>query len=188
MRLHGAYGPWRIGGQVFRGRGAADGTIVITDIPIRSPAPDRFVRHAGRDRPEDLGACRGIPDQGGSRASRSAPRGRQRLRADRGQGHVPVPRRKLAASVSWDETQRRLALADILFKGGDTELKLAGELTTAADKPGRLAVAGTDAVISGAMAADPPVKVKAVEAGISGDGRCLAFDRLSLQGDGYPSP
>ena len=63
---------------------------------------------------------------------------------------------KLAASVSWDETWQRLALADILFKGGDTELKLAGELTTAADRPGwRLAVAGTDAVISGAAAADP---------------------------------
>ena len=188
MRLHGAYGPWRIGGQVFRGRGARrDGTIVITDIPIHDLL--LLTGLSGMPAETDLKIS--------ARAEASLTKGvleRLEARLEGGSGSVQIEDKdtspfhvdKLAASVSWDETQRRLALADILFKGGDTELKLAGELTTAADKPGwRLAVAGTDAVISGAMAADPPVKVKAVEAGISSDGRRLAFDRLSLHGDGF---
>jgi hypothetical protein len=188
MRLHGPYGPWRIGGQVFRGRGARrDGTIVVTDIPIH----DLLL----------LTGLSGVPAETdlkiSARAEASLTKGvleRLEARLEGGNGSVQIEDKdtsafrvdNLAASVSWDETRRRLALQDILFKGGDTELKLAGELTTAADRPGwRLAVAGTDAVISGAMAADPPVKVKAVEAGISSDGRRLAFDRLSLQGDGF---
>jgi hypothetical protein len=188
MRLHGAYGPWRIGGQVFRGRGARrDGTIVITDIPIHDLL--LLTGLSGMPAETDLKIS--------ARAEASLTKGvleRLEARLEGSNGSVQIEDKdtsafhvdKLAASVSWDETQRRLALADILFKGGDTELKLAGELTTVADKPGwRLAVNGTDAVISGAMAADPPVKVKAVEAGISSDGRRLAFDRLSLQGDGF---
>ena len=96
MRLHGAYGPWRIGGQVFRGRGARrDGTIVITDIPIHDLL--LLTGLSGMPAETDLkisARAEASLTKGGSRASRSAPRGRQRLRADRGQGHVPVPRRQ----------------------------------------------------------------------------------------------
>jgi Protein of unknown function len=188
MRLHGAYGPWRIGGQVYRGRGARrDGTIVVTDIPIH----DLLL----------LSGLSGLPAETdlkiSGRAEASLTRGvleRLEARLEGGGGVVQIEDKdtspfrvdELSASVSWDEAQRRLALQDILFKGGATELKLAGELTTAAGVPGwRLAVAGKDALISGATAADPPFKVGDLEAGISSNGRRVTFDRLSLKGDKF---
>ncbi|MEA3041197.1 MAG: hypothetical protein QOC65_686, partial [Sphingomonadales bacterium] len=188
MRLHGAYGPWRIGGQVQRGRGARrDGTIVVTDIPIH----DLLL----------LSGLSGLPAETdlkiSGRAEASLIKGvleRLEARLEGGGGMVQIEDKDtspfrvdtLAASLSWDEAQRRLALQDILFNGGDTELKLTGELTTAVGMPGwRLAVAGKDALISGATAADAPFRVPAIEAGISSNGRTLAFDRLSLQGENF---
>jgi hypothetical protein len=188
MRLHGAYGPWRIGGQVQRGRGARrDGTIVVTDIPIH----DLLL----------LSGLSGLPAETdlkiSGRAEASLTKGvleRLEARLEGGGGMVQIEDKDtspfrvdaLSASVSWDEAQRRLALTDILFKGGDTELKLAGEMTTAAGVPGwRLAVAGKDGVISGATAADAPFKVGTLEAGISSNGRRVAFDRLSVRGENF---
>jgi hypothetical protein len=188
MQLHGAYGPWRINGQVYRGRGARrDGTIVLTEVPIH----DLLL----------LSGLSGLPAATdlklSGQAEASLTRGvleRLEARFETGGGTVviddkdtsPIRVDSVSASASWDEARRRMALDDMQFRAGDTDLKLRGELTTVAGEPGwRLSLAGKDALISGATTVDPPFKVDAVEAKISSNGRHLVFDRLAVQGQKF---
>jgi hypothetical protein len=188
MQLHGAYGPWRLNGQVYRGRGARrDGTIVLTDAPIH----DLLL----------LSGLSGVPATTdlklSGQAEASLTRGvleRLEARLQTGAGTVvvddkdtsPIRVDSVSASASWAEATRRMALEDIQFRAGDTDLKLRGELTTVAGEPGwRLALAGKDALFSGVTAVDPPFKVEAVEANISSNGRRLVFDRLSARGEKF---
>ena len=188
MQLHGAYGPWRIHGQVYRGRGARrDGTIVLTEVPIH----DLLL----------LSGLSGVPATTdlklSGQAEASLTRGvleRLEARLQTGGGTVvvddkdtsPIRVDSVSASASWDEASRRMALEDMQFRAGDTDLKLRGELLTVAGEPGwRLALAGKDALFSGVTAVDSPFKVDAVEANISSNGRHLVFDRLSVKGEKF---
>jgi hypothetical protein len=188
MTLNGSNGAWRLAGDVFRDRGARrDGTIRLADVPIQ----DLML----------LTGLSGLPAETSLKLSGSAEATlvhgkleRLETRLQTGSGIVQVDDKDMppievdSSSVfaSWDESRRALVMQELDYKGGDTRLKLRGELTMLAGEPGwRMALAGRDGLISGATRSDQPFAVDAIEADVSSSGSRLSLDRLALKGANF---
>jgi hypothetical protein len=187
MTLNGSNGAWRLGGEVFRGRGARrDGTITLADVPIQ----DLML----------LTGLSGLPAETSLKLSGNAEATivhgkieRLATRLQTGSGIIQIDDKDMppiavdasSAIASWEEGRRTLVIQDLDYKGGDTRLKLGGELTLVGDSGWRMALAGRDGLISGATHLDPPFKADVIEADVSSNGSHLSLDRLSLKGANF---
>lgn len=185
MQLKGPRGEWRLGGDLrVLGPHRRDGVITATDVPV-----------------QDLLLLSGFSNLPGStdlklsmRAETALVRGaieRFDAHLETGAGVVQVndkdtpliPVDGALADASWDEGRGVLALKNLAYKGGDTNVRLQGELTGAkADQGWRLVLSGRDAVVSGATAHDKPFAIEAVEAVLAGRDEGVVVERLSLSG------
>lgn len=99
---------------------------------------------------------------------------------DKDTSALPVERATIVAD--WDEAKKTLNLPTIEMKGGETRLKLQGQLAapTVSD-PWRLRLSGKDLAWAGAAPGDAPLQVGMAEAELSGpDG--IAIKSLKLRG------
>jgi hypothetical protein len=81
----------------------------------------------------------------------------------------PLPVERSFIDASWAEDRRTLVLERLELTGGDTHLRVAGELTAPADEPGwRAHLVGRDATLAGAAAGDPPVRIDEIRAELVG--------------------
>jgi len=108
----------------------------------------------------------------------------------------PLAVDRAALELSWDEAQRTLNIRGAALKAGATDLRLQGQLTTAADRSGwRLRLDGKDSVLAGLGPTDAPVRIDQIEAQLAA-GAGLVLEKLSLRGPnlsvdasgGYGSP
>jgi hypothetical protein len=99
---------------------------------------------------------------------------------DKDTSALPVERATIVAE--WDEARKTLNLPTIEMKGGDTRLKLQGQLSApAASDPWRLRLSGKDILWAGAAPGDTPLQVATAEAELSGpDG--LMIKSVKLRG------
>jgi hypothetical protein len=99
---------------------------------------------------------------------------------DKDTSALPVERATIVAE--WDEAKKTLNLPTIEMKGGDTRLKLQGQLAAPTAKdPWRLRLSGKDIVWAGAAPGDVPLQVSQAEADLSGpDG--IAIRSVKLRG------
>lgn len=99
---------------------------------------------------------------------------------DKDTSALPIERATIVAE--WDETRKTLNLPTIEMKGGDTRLKLQGQLAVpTVSTPWRLRLSGTDIVWAGAAPGDVPVQFSQAEAELSGpDG--IAIRSVKLRG------
>ncbi|HZH09796.1 MAG TPA: DUF3971 domain-containing protein [Microvirga sp.] len=99
---------------------------------------------------------------------------------DKDTSALPVERATIMAD--WDETRKTLNLPILELKGGDTQVRLQGTLTTpTAGNPWRLLLSGRDVVWSGAAPGDAPLQVTQVDADLSGpDG--IVINSIKLRG------
>lgn len=99
---------------------------------------------------------------------------------DKDTSALPVERATIVAD--WDEARKTLNLPTIEMKGGDTHLKLQGQLAApAGDNPWRLRLNGRDIVWAGAAPGDAPLRVSQAEADLSGPDGVL-IRSLKLRG------
>ncbi|MET0527550.1 MAG: DUF3971 domain-containing protein [Microvirga sp.] len=99
---------------------------------------------------------------------------------DKDTSALPVERATIVAD--WDEAKKTLNLPTIEMKGGETRLKLQGQLAapTVSD-PWRLRLSGKNLAWAGAAPGDAPLQVDMAEAELSGpDG--IAIKSLKLRG------
>ncbi|HZH52303.1 MAG TPA: DUF3971 domain-containing protein [Microvirga sp.] len=84
--------------------------------------------------------------------------------------------------VAWDETGKALDLRNLELKGGDTHVRLQGRLATQTGADNwRLSLRGKDAVLSGELPGDRPIRIADIAAELAGpDG--VGIRSLSLRG------
>ena len=94
----------------------------------------------------------------------------------------PFPVEHATIEAHWDEAGKALELESLEVKGGETQFRLQGRLSTPnGSNPWRMSLSGRDAVWSGAAAGDKPVQVSEFAADLSGpDG--VTINSLTLKG------
>lgn len=84
--------------------------------------------------------------------------------------------------AAWKEDTRTLALDRLELKGGDTHVRLSGELVAPADQPGwRAVLTGRGATLAGATEGDPPVRIDTLDIALAGH-HGIEITSLKLRG------
>jgi hypothetical protein len=92
-----------------------------------------------------------------------------------------LPVDALTIDSAWDENRRTLLMKSLALKGGVTDVRLQGELTAPGGEPWRASLTARNAILAGAGAGDPPVRIDTLDASLSGrDG--IRIENLKARG------
>ncbi|GEO98279.1 AsmA-like C-terminal region-containing protein [Methylobacterium haplocladii] len=189
LRIDGPHGEWRFGGDLHEeGGGKRTGTITLDDLPVT----DMLL----------LGGLSKLPVETDLKLSASADvaidRGRIEtmkagIRSSAGNLLIeekdfnPVTIETLNAAVSWDEARRALKLDSLVYDGAGNSARLEGAFAqspTGSGSDWTFRFGGRDAVMRGATAADPPVKIAEIDGQLTGRAGGISIDSFTLKGEG----
>jgi hypothetical protein len=90
---------------------------------------------------------------------------------------------EVTGSGTWDEARRVLSLQDMTWRSGSTRLAIDGELSPSEDaRDWRLTFSGKDAVFSGAVEADPAVRISDIAGRLAFAEQGVTLEGLSVRG------
>ncbi|MCJ2011614.1 hypothetical protein MKK53_03610 [Methylobacterium sp. J-076] len=189
LRLDGPHGEWRFGGSLHEnGDGARAGRITLDDLPVT----DLLL----------LGGQSGMPLTTDLKLSARADVGllNGRITAMNAKVHTgegtflieekdfnPVTVDDLAATLSWDETARTMALTALEYRGGGNALNLTGtwaQSPPGADSAWTATLSGRDGILRGATAKDVPVRIDSLDTHLTGRSGGIVIDDFALSGPG----
>lgn len=186
LRIDGPHGEWRFGGDLHEAGGTKrTGIITLDDLPIT----DLLLLSGQSKLPVDtdlkLSAKADVAIDAGRIETMTA-----EIRT--GGGNVlieekdfnPVTIDSLSAAVSWDEAGRAMKLDALDYRGAGNAVHLTGAWTAAppgAESTWTLELAGKDAVLRGANAADKPVSLDTVSAHLTGKAGGVVIDDFSVR-------
>lgn len=189
LRLDGPHGEWRFGGSLHEnGDGARAGRITLDDLPVAD-----FLLLAGQS---------GLPLTTdlklSARADVALLNGRittMNAKVHTGEGTFlieekdfnPVTIDDLAATLSWDENARTMALDSLDYTGGGNALRLAGrwaQSPAGSDTTWTASLSGRDGILRGATSKDVPVKIDSLDTRLSGRAGGIAIEDFALSGPG----
>ncbi|MBY0257812.1 DUF3971 domain-containing protein [Methylobacterium sp.] len=186
LRIDGPHGEWRFGGTLHEAGGTRrTGTITLDDLPIT----DLLLLSGQSKLPVEtdlkLSAKAEVAIDAGRIETMTAEIGT-------GGGNVlieekdfnPVTIDSLKALVSWDEGKRAMRLDGLDYHGAGNAVHLTGTWLAGAsgsDAAWTLQLAGENAVLRGANAADQPVTLDAVSAHLTGKAGGVVIDDFTVK-------
>ena len=187
MRILGPHGAWRFGGDVEQAAGGLRrGVLTLDDLPVSD-----LLLLSGQSRlplTTDLKLSgRASVALHGARVDTMT----LALRSSEGSLLIeekdfnPVTIEAVAVDASWDETRRALKLDAVDYRGGGNAVRLAGEWVAGqngADPAWTARLTGRDAVLRGATAADPQVRIDSIEARLSGRDEGVSVEAFTVAG------
>ncbi|HEY8381802.1 MAG TPA: DUF3971 domain-containing protein [Microvirga sp.] len=182
--LEGPRGSWQLGGEALaEGTGRYRATMVAADAPVQDilllsglsalPATTDL-KLSGR-----IDATYADGKIGEFKANLGSTSGSVQIDDP---DTSPLRVEAVTVDAAWNEDRRVVAFRRLELKGGDTHVRLEGELAAPAGEPGwRATLTGRQATLAGLGAGDGPVKIDTIEARVAGqDG--IAIESLVLKG------
>jgi len=185
--FEGESGRWRLAGEASRSSdGGRDAALRIDDVPVND-----VILFSGAPSIIGSGTLRlsgsldfGIDAENGIRRLDA------RLSSSAGRLAINDPEFSslrvddVTAEAFWDPDVERLEIRRLDYRSGVSDIRLRGEAVAASEAGGwRLALSGSEAVLSGATARDRPSSIESISLRAHGGPDGFFLEELSLRGD-----